>query len=255
MAGVYTSKNVPNDEEADKLITSKSAQEASRDDKHKHKGVDVELDNIQLTLRKFSFFNDASPIPSPHRTEKHILKGVTTRFQSGQVNVIMGPSGSGKSSLLNLLSSRLPSSTGSFTTSGSLLVDGSPVKPEELQAVCSYVTQDDSALLPYLTVREMLRFAAGLRLPKGMSRKEKRKRAEDVIRSMGLSDCADNLVGGEFVKGISGGEKRRVSIGVQLLTEPRVLMCVSFTSPSFLCRSFVLSYYIFFVAPTNPPRD
>ncbi|KAJ8080249.1 hypothetical protein PM082_017079 [Marasmius tenuissimus] len=136
----------------------------------------------------------------------------------------MGPSGSGKSSLLNLLSSRLPSSTGTFTTSGTLLVDETLVNASELQAICSYMTQDNSALLPYLTVREMLWFAAGLRLLRGMLKKEKLKRAGDIIRSMGLSDCVDNLIGGEFVKGISGGEKRRVSIGVQLLTEPRVLM-------------------------------
>ncbi|KAK7028149.1 hypothetical protein VNI00_014964 [Paramarasmius palmivorus] len=72
----------------------------------------------------------------------------------------------------------------------------------------------------------MLRFAAGLRLPKSMSSKVKKERAEEVIKAMGLSDCADNLVGSEFVKGISGGEKRRVSIAVQLLTEPRILIFI-----------------------------
>lgn len=91
-----------------------------------------------------------------------------------------------------------------------------------IQSVVSYVCQDDHALLPSLTVRETLRFAAGLRLPSRMSKAEKHRRAEEVLHKMGLKDCADTLVGGDLVKGISGGEKRRVSIAVQILTEPRV---------------------------------
>jgi ABC-type multidrug transport system ATPase subunit len=69
-----------------------------------------------------------------------------------------------------------------------------------------------------------LHFSAGLRLSKSMSKRQKRDRAEEVIRIMALSDCADHLIGSELSKGISGGEKRRVSIAVQILTEPRILM-------------------------------
>jgi ABC-type multidrug transport system ATPase subunit len=57
-----------------------------------------------------------------------------------------------------------------------------------------------------------------------MSKEEKYRRAEDVLMKMGLKDCADNLVGNDLVKGISGGEKRRVSIAVQVLTDPRILL-------------------------------
>lgn len=57
-----------------------------------------------------------------------------------------------------------------------------------------------------------------------MSKEEKNRRAEDILLKMGLKDCADNLIGGELVKGISGGEKRRVTIAVQILTDPRVLL-------------------------------
>ena len=86
------------------------------------------------------------------------------------------------------------------------------------------VTQDDDALLASLTVRETLHYAASLRLPKWMSKEQKRNRAEDVILKMGLKDCADNLIGNYTTKGISGGEKRRVTIAVQILNEPRVLL-------------------------------
>ena len=107
--------------------------------------------------------------------------------------------------------------------SGTMLFNGVQPTDKEVQSLCSYVTQDDSALLPYLTVRETLRFAAGLRLPK-MGKEEKVKRAEDVMLKMGLKDCADVFVGNELLKGISGGEKRRVSIAIQVLTEPQILM-------------------------------
>lgn len=105
-----------------------------------------------------------------------------------------------------------------------MLFNGSKVSDNVIKALCSYVTQDDDALLPSLTVRETLHFAAGLRLPKWMSAKEKIQKAEDILFKMGLKHCADTMVGSEFVKGISGGEKRRVSIAVQILTEPRILL-------------------------------
>ena len=78
--------------------------------------------------------------------------------------------------------------------------------------------------MPYLTVRETVRFAAGLRLPSWMSGHEKSRRAGEVILQMGPKDCAHSLIGNEFKKGTSGGEKRRVSIAIQILTDPRILL-------------------------------
>ncbi len=105
-----------------------------------------------------------------------------------------------------------------------MTLNGLPAKPEVMSTLCSYVTQDDSALLPYLTVHETLQFAASLRLPSSLSKEEKRHRADEVMLKMGLKDCRHTLIGNELLKGISGGEKRRVSIAVQVLTEPQVLM-------------------------------
>ena len=93
-----------------------------------------------------------------------------------------------------------------------------------VRSVTSFVTQDDSALMPSLTVRESLRFAAGLRLPRWMSKEEKNRRAEEILLKMGLKECADNLIGNELIKGISGGERRRVTISIQILTDPKVLL-------------------------------
>jgi ABC-type lipoprotein export system ATPase subunit len=182
------------------------------------KKADVELVDLALEIRKPSLGYGKG------RT-LDVLKNVSTKFQAGELNVILGPSGSGKSSLLNTMARRLQSSLLTrYRTSGTMFFNGVQPTDKEVRSLCSYVTQDDSALLPYLTVRETLRFAAGLRLPRWMSKEEKARKAEDVMLKMGLKDCADVLVGNELLKGISGGEKRRVSIAVQVLTEPQILM-------------------------------
>ncbi|KAK2595270.1 hypothetical protein QQS21_006985 [Conoideocrella luteorostrata] len=182
------------------------------------RAIDLELDSFALALDKRNVFGKALP-------RKSILNPITTTFQAGRLNVIMGPSGSGKTSLLNAAALRLRNSVGTkYRPSGKLTFNGAIPSDSVIRSVCSYVCQDDDALLPSLTVRETLRFAAGLRLPSFMSSEEKYSRAEDVLMKMGLKDCANNLIGSDMIKGISGGEKRRVSIGVQVLTDPRILL-------------------------------
>jgi hypothetical protein len=93
----------------------------------------------------------------------------------------------------------------------------------------AYVMQQD-VLLPTLTVRETLQYSAELRLPSGTSVEERERVIEEVILQLGLKECANTPIGDSVHKGCSGGEKRRVSIGVQLLSNPSVLfldgMCV-----------------------------
>lgn len=180
--------------------------------------VDVSLDRFALDLEKRSRLGKKMPT-------KTILHPVTTTFAAGSLNVIMGPSGSGKTSLLNAMALRLHNSFGTrYNQFGEMKFNGAVPSDSVVRSVCSYVCQDDDALLPSLTVRETLRFSAGLRLPSFMTAAEKHQRAEDVLLKLGLKDCADNLIGSDIVKGISGGEKRRVSIAVQILTDPRVLL-------------------------------
>jgi ABC-type multidrug transport system ATPase subunit len=158
-------------------------------------------------------------------TTKAILKPLTADFQPNMINVIMGPSGSGKTSLLNSMAGRLRDDISTrYKKSGSMTFNGLAPSEDVIHAICSFVTQDDDALLASLTVRETLRYAAGLRLPKWMSKEQKLQKAEEILMKMGLKDCADNLIGNDLIKGISGGEKRRVSIAVQILTEPRILL-------------------------------
>ena len=84
------------------------------------------------------------------------------------------------------------------------------------------MTQDDT-LMTTLTVREAVYYSAQLQLPDSMSRSEKKERAEMTIREMGLQDAMNTRIGGWSVKGLSGGQKRRVSICIEILTRPRLL--------------------------------
>lgn len=84
------------------------------------------------------------------------------------------------------------------------------------------MTQDDN-LIGTLTVRETIAYSARLRLPDKMPWEEKRALIESTIIEMGLQDCADTVIGNWHLRGISGGEKRRVSIAIEILMRPRLL--------------------------------
>lgn len=178
--------------------------------------IDIRLENYGLDVEKRSLRK---------KSTKTILNPITADFRPGSLNVIMGPSGSGKTSLLNSMAMRLKDNTSTrYKQYGTMTYNGLIPAREVVNSICSFVTQDDDALLASLTVRETLRYAAGLRLPKWMSKEQKIQKAEEILLKMGLKDCADNLIGNDLVKGVSGGEKRRVTIAVQILTEPRVLL-------------------------------
>lgn len=180
--------------------------------------VVIGLENYRLYSRKRNWMGRSS-----QRTP--ILQSVTTQFRPGELNVIMGPSGSGKTSLLNSMAKRLHKSlTVGYELEGLMLYNGAIPTNGVIRSATCFVTQADDALIPTLTVRETLQYAAQLRLPSWMSKEEKLQRTDDVLLKMGLKECADNVIGDESVKGISGGEKRRVTIAVQLLTDPRILL-------------------------------
>ncbi|GAO47901.1 hypothetical protein G7K_2097-t1 [Saitoella complicata NRRL Y-17804] len=132
--------------------------------------------------------------------------------ESGSLMAIMGPSGCGKTSLLNILSARVKGSS----VSGEVFAD-STTKP-----VCRFVEQEDN-LIGVLTVRETLMFAAKLDLPKSVTRKEREELVDGLIKIFGLEDVRNVKIGTAIQKGISGGQKRRVSIASQLISLPPVV--------------------------------
>ncbi|KAL3515519.1 hypothetical protein ACH5RR_022421 [Cinchona calisaya] len=131
---------------------------------------------------------------------KAILQGLTGYASPGQILAIMGPSDSGKSTLLDALAAVVNC----------------------LSILHAYVTDND-ILTWTLTVREAVYYSAQLQLPNAMSLAEKRERAERTIREMGLQNCFDTRIGGWGLKGLGNGQKRRVSICMEILTRSKLL--------------------------------
>ncbi|KAG5556336.1 hypothetical protein RHGRI_006813 [Rhododendron griersonianum] len=149
--------------------------------------------------------------------EKDILNGISGSVSPGEVLALMGPSGSGKTTLLSLLGGRLRE-----PTTGGLVTYNDQPYSKFLKSRIGFVTQDD-VLFPHLTVKETLTYAALLRLSKTLAKEEKEKRAVDVICELGLERCQDTMIGGSFVRGISGGERKRVCIGNEIIINPSLL--------------------------------
>lgn len=161
----------------------------------------------------------ASPRPSDQPTERTILHGITGMAFPGEILAVLGPSGSGKSTLLNALAGRLQGQGG---TTGTVLANGKRLTKSVLRKT-GFVTQDD-VLFPHLTVREILVFCSLLRLPTVLSRKEKVSVAESVMSELGLDKCQNTIIGNTFIRGVSGGERKRVSIAHELLLNPSLLI-------------------------------
>uniref|UniRef100_A0A671QCK0 ATP-binding cassette sub-family G member 2-like n=1 Tax=Sinocyclocheilus anshuiensis TaxID=1608454 RepID=A0A671QCK0_9TELE len=150
--------------------------------------------------------------------EKDILRDVSGILNPG-MNAIMGPTGSGKTSLLDVIAGRKDPKG---LKSGQVLVDNTIVT-SDLRLCSAYVVQND-ILMGTLTVRENLAFSANLRLSrKEYSSADKQMRVDSVIQELGLKDCADTKIGTMFLRGVSGGEKKRCSIGMELITSPSLL--------------------------------
>jgi ABC-type multidrug transport system ATPase subunit len=175
--------------------------------------LSVSVDESPNALSKL-FARKASP---SHSHVKTILDDITAEMPSGSLTAIIGGSGSGKTSLLNQMSGRMQGKR--LSTSGRTYFNNND-DPTRIRS--AYVIQQD-ILLHTLTVRETLMYAAQLRLPSSVSQEERKKLVEEVILELSLKEAADTRIGNHAHKGCSGGEKRRTSIGVQLLSNPSLL--------------------------------
>ncbi|XP_065864545.1 ABC transporter G family member 9 [Euphorbia lathyris] len=148
--------------------------------------------------------------------EKTILKGITGAVLPGEMLAMLGPSGSGKTTLLTALGGKLGGKL-----EGNITYNGKPFS-NSMKRNTGFVTQDD-VLYPNLTVNETLIFTALLRLPNTLTKEDKIMLTESVITQLGLTRCKDSIIGGPFRRGVSGGERKRVSIGQELLINPSLL--------------------------------
>ncbi|KAK9713272.1 hypothetical protein RND81_06G016200 [Saponaria officinalis] len=149
------------------------------------------------------------------RGMRTVLNQVNFRAKPWEILAIVGPSGAGKSTLLEVVAGKLS------PHNGSILINSNAIEKAKFNKISGYVTQKDM-LFPLLTVEETLMFSAKLRLK--VSPSELRSRVKSLIQELGLDHVAGTRVGSDGIRGISGGERRRVSIGVDVIHDPKVLI-------------------------------
>lgn len=193
--------------------------------------------------------------------DRNILEASSGLVRPGQMLALMGPSGSGKTTLLNTLAQR------QSPTHGKVLINGAECPLATHRAVSAFVEQEDT-LIGSLTVEEALTFAAKLSLARWVprtarltmctdsptstiSKTEAHRRVSDLIASFGLIDQRRTLIGTPIQKGISGGQKRRVSVATQLITGPRVLYLDEPTSGLDSTASYEVMSFILDIAKRN----
>lgn len=150
----------------------------------------------------------------------NILKGVSGFANPGQLLAIMGSSGSGKTTLLSILSNQVIPNR-NVKISGSVKINGEDIKNYDYPSIARYVMQQD-ILQATMTPREAFKFAALLKV--SSDKNIIQERVDKLLHDLKLAKVADSLIGNEVIKGLSGGEKRRVNIGLELISEPSILI-------------------------------
>ncbi|KAG4162990.1 hypothetical protein ERO13_D01G099900v2 [Gossypium hirsutum] len=153
------------------------------------------------------------------KSVRFLLKDVSGEAKPGRLLAVMGPSGSGKTTLLNVLASQILASP-RLALSGLLEFNGKPSSTKAYKF--AYVRQED-LFFSQLTVRETLSLAAELQLPEISSIEERDEYVNNLLFKLGLVSCADSIIGDAKVRGISGGEKKRLSLGCELIASPSVI--------------------------------
>ena len=188
-------------------------------------GVQIAIDNVG-----FAIHGDAGCcgcLQAPKRGKlkvdenglHHVLRNISGIHEAGRLLAILGPSGAGKTTFLNILGGNLKK------TSGQIILNGEEAcSPTDISEISAFVHQDD-CLLSTMTVRETILFAAHMRLPYDMSNSKKAQRAANAIRLLGLEKCENTIIGSsiEGTRGVSGGERKRCAIATELLTNPSIV--------------------------------
>jgi ABC transport system ATP-binding/permease protein len=171
----------------------------------------LEVEADQLTVQVQDRLSPGLP--------KTILDRVSFKALPGDLIALMGPSGSGKTTLLHALSGYLN------PTSGQVRINGRPLGEvfDSLRGSIGYVPQDD-IIHPELTVREAVTYSASLRLPSDYTPEEIRTRVESTLVELGLGDVAHLQIGRPEAKVLSGGQRKRVNIAIELVTDPVLLL-------------------------------
>lgn len=171
-----------------------------------HDNISLEFRNLNYSVRQ-------------KKDLKVILSNINGQVSSGETLAILGASGSGKSSLLSMLTRRIPKNV---KASGDLLVNGLRLSEEKMKNISGYVPQQD-LLYTFQSVEETIAFSAELRCPAHYNKEQCLQRGARVIEQLGLSNCQSTRIGSDIRRGVSGGEKKRVAIGVEIVRNVQML--------------------------------
>lgn len=165
-----------------------------------------------------SFLDLTYEVKIPSKAEPlHLLNGISGHIEPGEICVLAGASGAGKSTLLDVLAER--KTTGDI--GGTVLFNGKD-KTLEVTRMSAYVMQDD-VHIGTLTVRQTLYFAAQFRLDENMEKEKKDEIVQEILEMMGLAEHGETIVGDENNRGLSGGQLKRLSIGVEIIHKPSLI--------------------------------
>ena len=163
---------------------------------------------------------------SSEKIMKPILRNVNGSLKGGEMMCVLGPSGSGKTSLVQIVAGAIKSTnSGTHSVSGCILVDGENLTPTAFRRISGFVTQED-VFEGCLTVEETIGFKASLMLG-NMNASDRKQRLEEVIASLQLQSCRSTYIGDDanpYMKGISGGEKRRLAIAIEILDSSKSIL-------------------------------
>jgi ABC-type multidrug transport system ATPase subunit len=195
---------------------------------HAVKGLTISLHNVSVEIVKSNgcnLFNFGKKEDDDNKRSKKILQNVTAVIKSGEMYGLMGPSGAGKTTLLDVISHRLKSPG---KRSGDVLYDAHRPTMSEVRRDASYVEQSDEQLssMGHFTVFECVLFAAMCKLPHDKwSKQQKMERVDQVLKQMSLTQAKGTVLGnpGVGLRGVSGGERKRVAISMGLLYNPRAI--------------------------------
>ena len=168
---------------------------------------------------------------------KQIIDDVSGYAKSGECLAIIGGSGAGKSTLLNMISDRFVKEK-NMDVEGEVFLGNEKMDYEKFKKQVGFVMQADY-FLENLTVREYFKFAVDLK-KSTLNEKEKVREVNSLLKTLKMEKAADTRVGGNLVKGISGGEKKRLNIGFELLSNPKILFLDEPTSGLDSYTSFII---------------